>query len=251
MSNVQSIDRALNLLELISHHSPISLNELVTKTQLSKTTVHRLVKSLIDNHYVKQNPLTHQYELTYKLFQLGYSSIKNIDYLNIAKSFISQLSFKVNETCHLVIEDKNEILYIEKFIPNDAIYTMASKIGLRAPMYCTAVGKAILSKYDDYTIQAVWDNSKIIPYTNHTITNFDDFMEEIEMIRKQGYAEDKEENEEGIYCIGTYFVNYRNEVQGAISLSFSTTQLPKKEFYITQLQNTANNISKNLGFINS
>ncbi len=77
---------------------------------------------------------------------------------------------------------------------------MASKIGLRAPMYCTAVGKAILSKYDDYTIQAVWNNSEIIPYTKHTITNFDDFMEEIEMIRKQGYAEDKQENERYLLC---------------------------------------------------
>lgn len=251
MSNVQSLDRALNLLEIISKHGPISLNELVEMTQLSKTTIHRLVKSLIENNYVKQDTLTHQYELTYKLFQLGYSSIQNIDYLNIAKSLISELAIAVTETCHLVIEDRHEVLYIEKFIPNNAVYTMASKIGQRAPMYCTAVGKSILSTYDDQTIDSIWKETNIQSYTENTITHFDDFMSEIRDVRQQGYAEDREENEKGIYCVGTHFVNYRNDVQGAISLSFSTTQLHKKDFYITQLQETANNISKHLGHINS
>ncbi|MDG0843861.1 IclR family transcriptional regulator [Staphylococcus equorum] len=248
MSNVQSIDRALNLLELISKRSPVSLNELVELSDLSKTTVHRLVKSLVDNHYVKQNSLTHQYELTYKLFQLGYSSIQKIDYLNIAKSLISKLSIEVSETCHLVLEDSYEILYIEKFIPNNTVYAMSSKIGQRAPMYSTAVGKAILSTYSDEAIRAVWDSSTIESYTEQTITNFEVLMKEIESIRDQGYAEDNEENEKGIFCVGTYFVNFKNEVQGAISLSFSTSQLNKKAFFIDKLKSTANDISRHLGF---
>src|SRR5699024_11792904 len=90
-----------------------------------------------ENNYVKKDNLTHQYELTFKLFQLGYASIQNIDHLNIAKSLISKLAIDVKETCHLVLEDKNEVLYIEKFIPDGAQQTMSSKIGLRSPMYCT------------------------------------------------------------------------------------------------------------------
>ena len=139
MSNVQSLDRALNLLELISKYSPVSLNQLVSLSGLSKTTIHRLVQALIENNYVKKDNLTHQYELTFKLFQLGYASIQNIDHLNIAKSLISKLAIDVKETCHLVLEDKNEVLYIEKFIPDGAQQTMSSKIGLRSPMYCLSL----------------------------------------------------------------------------------------------------------------
>lgn len=102
MSNVQSLDRALNLLELISKYSPVSLNQLVSLSGLSKTTIHRLVQALIENNYVKKDNLTHQYELSFKLFQLGYASIQNIDHLNIAKSLISKLAIDVKETCHLV-----------------------------------------------------------------------------------------------------------------------------------------------------
>ncbi|WP_224395595.1 IclR family transcriptional regulator [Staphylococcus cohnii] len=249
MSNVQSLDRSLNLLELISKHSPISLNQLVSLSGLSKTTIHRLVQSLIENDYVKKDHLTHQYELTYKLFQLGYASIQNIDYLNIAKSLISKLAIDVGETCHLVLEDKDEVLYIEKFIPNEAQQSMSSKIGLRSPMYCTAVGKAILSTYNDDTIHKIWQTTTVKAYTENTIIHFDNLMNEINIIRQQGYAEDKEENEKGIFCIGAYFVNFRNEVQGAISLSFPTSQLDKKEFFVKQLKATAHSISKHLGFI--
>src|SRR5699024_8455099 len=176
MSNVQSLDRSLNLLELISKHSPISLNQLVSLSGLSKTTIHRLVQSLIENDYVKKDHLTHQYELTYKLFQLGYASIQNIDYLYIAKSLISKLAIDVGETFHLVLEDKDEVLYIEKFIPNEAQQSMSSKIGLRSPMYCTAVSKAILSTYNDDTIHKIWQTTTVKAYTENTIIHFDNLM---------------------------------------------------------------------------
>jgi IclR family KDG regulon transcriptional repressor len=250
MSQVQSVDRSFFLLEYIAKNEPVSLNELVEAIGLSKTTVHRLVSALIENKYVEKNNLTHQYSLSFKLFQLGNSSLQKNDYLNIAKSLISKLSNEINETCHLVIEDHQEVLYIEKFTPNNMFKAMASKVGQRAPMYCTAVGKSILSTYDNERIKAIWEQTDITAYTDNTITNFDDFMQEIETIRQQGYAEDKEENEKGITCVGTFFVNYKNEVKGAISLSFSTSQLDKKDLYVKNLTEVATNISKHLGYDN-
>ncbi|WP_114604173.1 IclR family transcriptional regulator [Staphylococcus sp. EZ-P03] len=247
MSKVQSIDRALNLLEIIGQSGPLSLMELVEKSQLTKSTVHRLVNSLIDNNFVKKDNLTNQYALTYKLFQLGNNSVKNIDYLNIAKSLISRLSIETNETCHLVIEDNHEVLYIEKFIPSNSTNYMASKIGQRAPMYCTAVGKSILSTYSNDEIEDIWNQSKIYKYTENTIDNLNDLLLEINQIRSLGYAEDKEENEIGIRCIGSYFVNHRGEVQGAISLSFPKENIENKDFYVQSLKSITNSISKHLG----
>ena len=247
-SNVQSIDRALSILEIISEKEQISLKDLVDETQLSKATVHRLVNSLISNGYVQQNALTNQYEITFKMFQLGNKRVQNIDFLNVAKSMISQLMTTVGETCHLVVEDNNEVVYIDKFIPSNNNRSMASKIGKRAPMYCTAVGKSILSTYDNERIQEIWDQSNIVKLTENTITDYDQFIDEIAVIREQGYSVDNEENEKGIYCVSTYFVNYRNEVQGAISLSFPITELDKKEFFVDELKTCANKISRLLGY---
>jgi DNA-binding IclR family transcriptional regulator len=247
-SNVQSIDRALIILEIIANNEKVSLKELVMKTGLSKSTVHRLVNSLINNGYVQQNEITAQYEITFKMFQLGNKRVQNIDFLNVAKSMISQLTTTLGETCHLVVEDNNEVLYIDKFVPSDNTRAMASKIGKRAPMYCTAVGKSILSTYTDEKIEEIWNDSNIIKLTENTITDFKNFMIEIENIREQGYSVDNEENENGIYCVSTYFVNYRNELQGAISLSFPISQMDKKEYFIEKLTSCAHKISRLLGF---
>ncbi|WP_239752133.1 IclR family transcriptional regulator [Mammaliicoccus sp. H-M34] len=247
-SNVQSIDRALNILEIISEQEQISLKGLVEATGLSKATVHRLVNSLITNGYVQQEPLTNQYQITFKMFQLGNKRVQNIDFLNVAKSMISQLMTTVSETCHLVVEDNNEVVYIDKFIPSNNNRSMASKIGKRAPMYCTAVGKSILSTYDNEKIQEIWNQSDIVKLTENTITDYNQFIDEIAIIREQGYSVDNEENEKGIYCVSTYFVNYRNEVQGAISLSFPTTELHKKDFFVEELKTCALKISRLLGY---
>ncbi|MDN8782678.1 IclR family transcriptional regulator C-terminal domain-containing protein, partial [Staphylococcus aureus] len=82
------------------------------------------------------------------------------------------------------------------------------------------VGKSILSTYENERIQEIWNQSNIVKLTENTITDYNQFIDEIAVIREQGYSVDNEENEKGIYCVSTYFVNYRNEVQGAISLSF-------------------------------
>ena len=108
---------------------------------------------------------------------------------------ISQLMTTVGETCHLVVEDNNEVVYIDKFIPSNNNRSMASKIGKRAPMYCTAVGKSILSTYDNERIQEIWNQSNIVKLTENTITDYDQFIDEIAVIREQGYSVDNEENE--------------------------------------------------------
>ncbi|MCD8826418.1 IclR family transcriptional regulator [Staphylococcus gallinarum] len=247
-SNVQSVDRALTILEIISNEETVSLKELVEFTGLSKSTIHRIVNSLIVNGYVRQDENTAKYEITFKMFQLGNKRVQNIDFLNVAKSMISQLTNTLEETCHLVVEDNNEVLYIDKFVPSNNSHAMASKIGKRAPMYCTAVGKSILSTYTNEKIKEIWDQTEIKKLTENTITEFDTLMEEINEIREQGYSVDNEENEKGIYCVSTYFVNYRNEVQGAISLSFSIQKLEKKDYYVKELKNCAFKISKLLGY---
>ena len=80
---VQSIDRALLLLEIVADHDGISLTELSKLAQLNKATVHRLLATLVYNGYVEQDPKTGHYGLTFKLFQLGNKKIEKIDSINI------------------------------------------------------------------------------------------------------------------------------------------------------------------------
>jgi DNA-binding IclR family transcriptional regulator len=141
-------------------------------------------------------------------------------------------------------------VYIDKFEPSNLVLRMHSRVGSRAPMYCTAVGKALLSHYPDEIIRDVWNNSNIQSLTANTITNFSLFMEEIAETRSQGYGMDNEENELGIFCIASVFYNYRGEVEGAISISIPTTRFKNKttEHYIEKVLEYSKKISQLLGY---
>lgn len=246
---VQSVDRALTLLDIVAKHGTISLTELSKLAKLNKATVHRLLSTLIYKGYIEQNPQTGYYELTFKLFQLGNKKIEKMDSLSVARSVISELSNKIGETVHLVVEDNREVVYIDKFEPSKQTFTTHSRVGSRAPMYCTAVGKALLAEYPDEVIKDVWEHTDVKSLTQNTITDFSVFMDDIAKIRKQGFGIDNEENELGVYCIAAVFHNYKGEVAGAISISIPTTrfvdQTPPK--YIENVLMYTKKISQMLG----
>ena len=246
---VQSVDRALTILEIVAEHGAISLTELSGLANLNKATVHRLLSTLIYKGYVEQNPKTGYYGLTFKLFQLGNKKIEKMDSLSVARSLINELSNLLGETAHLVVEDNKEVVYIDKFEPSNLTFTMHSRVGSRAPMYCTAVGKALLAEYPDEVIKEVWSNSDIKRLTPNTITDFPLFMEEIAKIRDQGYGVDNEENELGVFCVASDFYNYKGEVAGAISISIPTTRFTDKtpDQYIEKVLEYSRKISRLLG----
>lgn len=244
-TRVQSVDRALSILETLSNYESLSLMEISEKVDLHKATTHRLLSSLLDNGYIEKDPLSKQYRISLKLFELGNRRVQNIDFLNVAKSMIRQLAIEINQTVHLVIEDNQEVLYIDKYDPNEN--PMQSKIGMKAPMYCTAVGKAILSTKTNAEIAEYWERADIQKLTDNTIINLEDFLEETESIRKKSYAIDNEENEQGVICVGATFSSFKNITAGAISVSMPASDIEKKSLFVEKILEAREKTSKLLG----
>lgn len=245
-SGVQSLDRALTILELLSEKETVSLSEITQSSGLTKPTVHRLLSALIKNGYVEKVN-SGEYKITLKLFKLGSRRIQNIDFMNITRSFAGQLSIDTNETIHVVIQDNTEVLYIDKFESENSAFRTPSKIGKTAPLYSTAVGKALLATYDNFYIRNLWSQLEVRQFTDNTITNIEDFIREIETIRKNGYAVDNEENEYGTFCIGAVFYNFSKKPAGALSLSTFVTN-PNIDEYINKVMICAGKISRVLGY---
>lgn len=244
---VQSIDRALLILETLSNYDSLSLIEISKKVNLHKATTYRLVNSLLENGYIEKMPSTKQYRISLKLFQIGNRRIQNIDFLNVAKSMIHQLALEIGQTVHLVVEDNQEVLYIDKHDPENGRSYMQSKIGKKAPLYATAVGKAILATKTNNEIYEYWQQTEIKPLTDHTIIKFEDFIKVIEQIRQNGYALDDEENEYNVVCIGSSFSSYRELAAGAISISISSKDKDLIPSYAEKIKQTTNKISNLLG----
>lgn len=247
--SVQSIDRAMNLLEILSCGNNIPLAEICKKSKLNKTTTFRLLHSLKENGYVKQNKKG-QYSLTYKMFRVGNRVVQSIDFTQPAKSLITKLAVETNQTIHLVIRDGFQILYIDKFSPENITNSMEwSKIGRRAPMHCTAAGKAILAHCTEEDLKNIWAQTDTVRYTARTITKFETLLDNLKLTRKKGYSIEYEEYELGLYCIGAAIFNQKKEVVGSISISIPLNNVEySKEFYVEKIIECSKKISKKLGY---
>lgn len=248
---VQSVDRALSILEMLSDYSEgLSIKEISEKVNLHKSTVHRLLGTLIVRGFVEQDNKNGKYRISLKLFELGNKRIEDMDILNSSKYHTENLMKSINEVVHLVVKDGNKIVYIDK-VEADNTIRMASNIGRRSPLYCTSVGKTMLAYMKDDEVEDIWKSSNIKALTKNTIIDFDEFKEELKKIKEQGYAEDDEENELGVRCIGAPIFNRFGKVEGAISISGPTTRVKKKDVkrIAKEVRKYADLISKELGHV--
>lgn len=219
-SGVQSVERTFAIIDALSQAPKGAfLNELVTATALNKSTVHRLLNSLIILEYAAKDGETGRYFLTVKMFEVGGRIVQKLDVLTIAKPCLEKLSNITGEAVHLVVRDGNDIVYIFKEDSGNNSVRMSSRVGLRSPMYCTAVGKAILAELPEMEVESIWNASVITQRTNNTITTLTKLKKQLSAIRIKGYAIDDEENELGVRCVGASILKLSRKVVGAFSVS--------------------------------
>lgn len=219
---IQSAERIFQVLEYIAQTGPAGVVEIGAALKLHKSTVHRMLHSLISMGYAIQNEKTGKYELTLKLVKLSGSVLSNIDMYGLIHPYMERLANSSQETVHLVQRMGFEVVYIDKVEPSelrDSSIRMASRIGLATPMYCSGVGKAILAKLPEEEVRAIWAQSSPEKRTEYTISSLEQMEEELKQIRQCGYALDNQENEMGVRCIAAAVTDYRNNSGYAFSIS--------------------------------
>jgi DNA-binding IclR family transcriptional regulator len=220
---------------------------------LPKGTTHRLLSSLSYFGYVRQDPKTRNYFLGLKLVELGQILLSQLDLRKEAEPFLRDLAERTKETIHLVILDRNEIVYIDKVETdqNPSGLKMASRIGLRNPAHSSAVGKMILANSSEDELQIFFKEKSLVRRTDNTITDPVQLREHLKTVRKQGYAVDDEENEKGIRCVAASIYNEIGKTVAAISITGPAFRVTKKIIQETlkkEVVETALKISERLGF---
>ena len=246
---VQSVERAMKILEALEGEADgLGVTELSRRIKLHKSTVHRLLSTLLSLGYVEQNNENEKYRLGMKLLYLGSAILERMDLRHEAYIFLKELSRDVNEAVHLVIPDGHSALYVDKINGNKTI-RMHSQIGRRVPMHASAVGKCMLAYADEDFVEEVFQTG-LRKYTQNTITDPEKLREHLQQVRGQGYAVDDEENEGGIRCVGAPIFNYTGKVIGAVSVSGPTvTVLPERiEEIAEKLRACAYKISERMGW---
>ena len=221
---VQSVDRALRIIEFLAENpTGAGITEISKSLGLSKGTVHRLISTLKERDFAYQSSNTQLYRLSYKILYLYNCISNNIDMFKVSRPIIRKFADKVDATVHLATldEKRSNIVYIDRIEPMNSQkpFVMSSRVGKKAPCYCTAAGKILLSQYSDDEIRDIMKGEEYKTYTDKTIKNIDEFLEEIHKVRKQGYALDENEYDHGIICISIPIYNSNDKIDFALSVT--------------------------------
>ena len=246
-TTVQSVSRALDILNYFEAEESLGISELAERMGLSKSSVYGLVNTLTAYGYLQQME-GRKYRLGIRLFELGNIMHQRIDQRAEAKALCAQLSEKLETTVHLAMHSNGDVIYIDKVNDPRSIISY-SQVGKRAPMYCTAVGKAMMAHLpESYREQFVYSR-EMRAATDLTVVTREDMEAELEAIRRRGYAMDNEELEKGICCIAAPVFNSYQEPQMAISASFLTGRFVTMDVdaVARQVMDFAGQISRRLG----
>lgn len=248
-SFLSSLDHALTILEAVAHASlPVGVSEISRKTGYPKTTVHRILHTLVRRGFVRKETQTGRYQLTLKFFEIGSSAVSQLGIKDVAKPYLEALRNLSGETAHLAVMDDDGVFYIEKIESSQSV-RMYSYVGRRAPVHCTGVGKVLLAYQPNEMIERFF-SQPVKSYTPKTILDKKGFAEELSKVRKQGYALDREELEIGLFCIASAVRNHLGEVIAAVSISGPGVRLskPRIKELIPSVIETGNKISAALGY---
>ena len=196
---VQSLDRAFAILEAMADaDGVIGLSQLAVAADLPLATIHRLVRTLVDLGYVRQEP-SRQYSLGPRLMRLADASTKRLG--TLANPYMTEVVAALGESVNLAILDGDEIVYVAQVQPSKNFMRMFTEVGRRTMPHTTAVGKAILAAEPDEDVLRLLERTGMPRRTEHTITTPEAFLASLARTRERGYALDEGEQELGVRCV--------------------------------------------------
>jgi len=216
-NQVKSVKKAMSILELLGQHNGMGFTEISKAMNLPNTTVHRLLKTLADKSYIRQNT-EGQYFLGLGLFRLTGKLLSQIEIRTVAKSFLEDLARKTKESINLAVWNEDEVMCIESIPSIHSLRTEAFP-GQRFLIHSTAVGKVLLAFASKEKRTRILRKIDLVGFTKNTITTSEKLREHLELVQKQGFAIDNEETNIGGRCMGVPIKDKMGKVIAAISIS--------------------------------
>lgn len=186
---VKSLFKALKVLECFTVQRPeLGITEISEMLGLYKSNVFNIVDTFVKAGYLEQNPENEKYRLGIKILELGNVISSNISFRKIIMPYMKELADATNETVYLGIPNETEVIYLDSASPINQFSTR-SMLGVKAQLYCTGIGKAMLAYLTDDVVRSVVSKG-FHKYTEHTIVEEKALLDELAAIRARGYSID-------------------------------------------------------------
>jgi len=250
---INSIIRASNILRCFSKEgSHFKISELARQLHLDRSTTYRILLSLEKCGFLEKDEKTGEYSLGMAAFEIGNTYLRQMDFVLISKPVMVDLAAKIQETVHLAVLSGTEIVYVDK-VDSPRTLGVMSKIGQRGSLHSTALGKVLMAFLPEAESSRIMKQIKLTPFTSNTISSRAKLTDEVKKVRRQGYAFDFRESEEGVECIAAPIRNHMGDTVAALSISGPQRKIgtaQEKEF-VSQVVEAGKLISSKMGYRNS
>lgn len=222
---IQSLDRGLQLVELISQSSdPMSLTKLAELLNVDRSSAYRLLSTLENRGYVIQDPETKRYRLGMEVIVLSRHAIDGLNLHAVAKPFLKQLVRESQESANLAVFAGGQAVCID-YEPTLTPLAVTNEIGVTFALHASAIGKMLLSSLDQGLWMELLEKYPPVGYTPRTITDIESFKRHLELISTRGYAVDDEERYLGVRCVAVLIYGHTKKPIGAISIAGPTVRM--------------------------
>jgi len=249
--NIQVVDKAVRVLKTLSDGKPRTLTELSKELDINSSSTFRLLATLRSHNLVQlENPTGH-YRLGLACLELSRAYHTGDEVRQAALPEMKALRDDTMETVHLGVIDDMEIIYLEKLEGLHVIGLMSSRIGSRAPAYCTGLGKALMAHASSDYIQENKAQLRLDKFTETTIIDEEELSEHLEQVRQRGYALDLGEHEKEVRCVAAPIFDQYGKTVAAISVAGPRDRIDPIEHNQVLIERTLKSaaiISKNLGY---
>jgi IclR family KDG regulon transcriptional repressor len=189
-------------LQVLSHlagaERPVRITDVAREMALTKSNAYRVLRTLEAAGYVRQDPLTKDFRPSLKLWELGMQVVGRLDLRSIAADVLKRLAADSRETVHLAVLDGLDVIYIDKIDSPEPV-SAYTRLGGRAPAYCVATGKALLSQLPASELDARL--TELHPHSRFTITDPEKLREELAGAERAGYAVNRGEWRESVWGV--------------------------------------------------
>lgn len=219
---VTTLIKALSIIEVLAKNAHLNggmrINEIDAELHLGKSTIHRLLETLMTFDYVEKNESTSRYRLGWNLYTIGQivpqqNAISKLDY-----SCLDALCLKYGATLNFGVYNHHDVLLLYKIEPDVAL-RISRQVGQREPLHATALGRVLISEYSQDELQQLASSIDFRQITPCTKATPEAFLDSVALAREQGFATEREEYCLGAMCYAYPVRDHQNAIVGAISIS--------------------------------
>ncbi|WP_343039143.1 IclR family transcriptional regulator [Propylenella binzhouense] len=222
---MQSLDRAISILEAVAAADGVSLSEIARRTGYPVSTVHRLLATLQNRGLASHDPATGLWMVGVGLFRLGSAYLRIRKLPEIARPIIREVLEAVDETVNVTVVDGDEIVCVAQAESHAAVRAFF-RLGRRLPFHASAAGKAVLAASSPERQAQLVERLELETFTPNTAHSRKKLMKRLAETTSRGYAIDDEEHTPGMRCVAAAILDEWGEPVGAVSISAPSVRMP-------------------------